>query len=105
MGNEQGSKFQQGTFNWEAGVKPQGPGARAELPVASPPTENPRFGETLMEEVCERRNMLAALKQVRANQGSPGSDGRSVEELPASPDVLACDQRPTARRDVPTPGD
>jgi len=41
------------------------------------------FGETLMEEVCERRNMLVALKQVRANQGSPGSDGMSVNELPA----------------------
>lgn len=36
-----------------------------------------------MEEVCERRNMLAALKQVRANQGSPGSDGMSVNERPA----------------------
>lgn len=83
MGNEKGSQFQQGTFTWEAGVKPQGPGARAELPVARPPTENPMFGETLMEEVCERRNMLAALKQVRANQGSPGSDGMSVNELPA----------------------
>jgi RNA-directed DNA polymerase len=83
MGNEQGSKFQQGTFNWEAEVKPQGPGVRAELPAARPPTENPMFGETLMEEVCERGNMLAALKQVRANQGSPGSDGMSVHELPA----------------------
>jgi len=41
------------------------------------------FGETLMEEVCERNNMLAALKQVKANRGSPGSDGMSVEELPA----------------------
>jgi RNA-directed DNA polymerase len=41
------------------------------------------FGETLREEVCERRNMLVALKQVRANQGSPGSDGMSVNELPA----------------------
>lgn len=83
MGNEQGSQFQQGTFTWEAEVKPQGPGVRAELPVARALTENPMFGETLMEEVCERRNMQAALKQVRANQGSPGSDGMSVNELPA----------------------
>jgi RNA-directed DNA polymerase len=40
------------------------------------------FGETLMEEVVERRNMLAALQQVRANKGSPGIDGMTVEELP-----------------------
>jgi RNA-directed DNA polymerase len=41
------------------------------------------FGETLMEGICERSNMVAALKQVKANRGSPGSDGMSVEELPA----------------------
>jgi RNA-directed DNA polymerase len=41
------------------------------------------FGEEFMEEVCAPDNMRAALKQVRANKGSPGSDGMSVEELPA----------------------
>jgi RNA-directed DNA polymerase len=41
------------------------------------------FGETLREEVGAPANMRAALNQVRANKGSPGSDGRSVEELPA----------------------
>jgi len=83
MGTEHGSQFQQGTFPWGAEVKPRGPSARAELPVARPPTESPRFGETLMEEVCERHNRQAALKQVRANPGSPGSEGRRVHELPA----------------------
>ena len=75
MGNDNGSQFQQGTFTWGAEVKPRGPSARAELPVARPLTESPMFGETLMEEVCERHNMQAALKQVRANQGSPGAMG------------------------------
>ena len=41
MGNEHGSQFRQGTFNWGAEVKPQGPGARAELPVAKPTSETP----------------------------------------------------------------
>lgn len=41
------------------------------------------FGETLREEVGERRTLRAALPQVRANQGSPGSEGMSVNELPA----------------------
>jgi RNA-directed DNA polymerase len=36
----------------------------------------------LMERVVERGNAQAALKRVRQNQGSPGVDGMTVEELP-----------------------
>jgi RNA-directed DNA polymerase len=36
----------------------------------------------LMEAVCERRNLQAALKRVRKNKGSPGIDGMTVDELP-----------------------
>ncbi|MFA6433910.1 MAG: group II intron reverse transcriptase/maturase [Elusimicrobiales bacterium] len=35
----------------------------------------------LMEQVVAEGNMLAALKRVRRNKGSPGIDGRSIEEL------------------------
>jgi len=35
-----------------------------------------------MEEVCERENCQQALRRVKANRGSPGSDGMRVEELP-----------------------
>jgi RNA-directed DNA polymerase len=38
--------------------------------------------EQLMEEVCERGNLLRALKQVKANRGAPGVDGMTVQELP-----------------------
>jgi hypothetical protein len=38
-------------------------------------TENPASTNRLMEAVCERENLKAALRQVRANQGSPGVDG------------------------------
>ncbi len=34
-----------------------------------------------MEEVCERENLKQALKRVRANRGSPGVDGMTVQEL------------------------
>jgi RNA-directed DNA polymerase len=34
-----------------------------------------------METVCERQNLLAALKRVRQNAGSPGIDGMTVEAL------------------------
>jgi len=36
----------------------------------------------LLERVVERGNLLRALKRVRQNKGSPGVDGRTVEELP-----------------------
>jgi RNA-directed DNA polymerase len=38
--------------------------------------------EQLMEEVCERENCWQAYKRVKANKGSAGIDGMTVEELP-----------------------
>jgi group II intron reverse transcriptase/maturase len=35
-----------------------------------------------MERVCQRPNLIAALKRVKRNQGSPGIDGMTVEALP-----------------------
>jgi len=35
-----------------------------------------------MEEVCEQENCKRALKRVKANKGSPGVDGMTVQELP-----------------------
>src|SRR6266853_1562129 len=40
--------------------------------------ENPANTNRLMEEVCERENLKAALRKVKANQGSPGVDGMTV---------------------------
>ena len=40
--------------------------------------ENPASTNRWMEAVCERENLKAALKQVRANKGSPGVDGMTV---------------------------
>jgi RNA-directed DNA polymerase len=44
-------------------------------------TESPAIGEQWMEEVCERENCKQALKRVKANKGSPGADGMTVQEL------------------------
>ena len=44
-------------------------------------TENPANTNQLMEEVCERENLKEALQQVKANKGSGGIDGMTVEEL------------------------
>jgi RNA-directed DNA polymerase len=45
-------------------------------------TESPANTESLMEEVCERENCKQALKRVKANKGSPGGDGMTVQQLP-----------------------
>ena len=82
MGNRKGRQVRVRTFNREAEVKPWGPGAKADLPIAKRRTERPMFDEDLMETICARDNLRAALKRVRQNQGSPGVDGMSVEELP-----------------------
>src|ERR1039457_4296746 len=41
-------------------------------------TENPAGTNRLMEEVCERENLKAALRRGKANKGSPGVDGMTV---------------------------
>src|SRR5580704_2023047 len=41
-------------------------------------TENPASTNRLMEAVCERGNLKAALRRVKANKGSPGVDGMTV---------------------------
>ena len=38
-------------------------------------SENPASTNRLMEEVCERENLKAALRRVKANKGSSGVDG------------------------------
>ena len=43
--------------------------------------ENPASTNRLMEEVCERENLKAALQRVKANQGSPGVDGMTVMDI------------------------
>src|ERR1035441_11133533 len=49
-----------------------------ESPGAMNLTENPASTNRLMEEVCERENLKAALRRVKANKGSLGVDGMTV---------------------------
>lgn len=69
----------------------------------------------MMEEVCQRDNLKAALKRVRQNKGSPGIDGMTVEELPGHlrghwpgirDQLLGGTYRPQAVRrvEIPKPG-
>ena len=63
------------------GEAPKAAGEGTEAARAGCGAESPASPEGLMEEVCQRDNLVKALKRVRANQGSPGIDGMRVEEL------------------------
>src|SRR6266446_6906197 len=44
-------------------------------------TESPASTNRLMEEVCERGNLKEALRRVKANKGSPGVDGMTIDGI------------------------
>ena len=50
--------------------------------MATRKSESLAGSERLMEEVCELENCKPALQRVKANKGSPGVDGMTVDELP-----------------------
>src|SRR3979411_2328842 len=54
-----------------------------EPPVAKPAPESPACAEQLMEEVCDRGNLVRAWKRVRSNKGGPGVDGMTIEDAKA----------------------
>ena len=64
------------------GEAPNGPDEGTESLAAKRGTESPAIGKQLMEEVCERENCKQALARVKANQGSAGVDGMTVQQLP-----------------------
>jgi RNA-directed DNA polymerase len=64
---------------WGRGEAPRAQRSEEALTAAN---ETERSGASdLMEKVCERPNLQAALKRVRKNKGSPGIDGMTVDEL------------------------
>ena len=61
---------------------PKGFSGGIESPGVERMTENPATMDHLMEEICRSENLKSALKRVRSNKGSPGSDGMTVNQLP-----------------------
>ncbi len=64
------------------GEAPNGLAGGTESLAGKRGTESRAIGEQLMEEVCERENCKQALARVKANKGSPGMDGMTVQQLP-----------------------
>ena len=100
----------------EAGEAQPEPSQGLAPPAApSSPGPDPPLPPGLMEAVVARPNMLAALKRVQANKGSPGVDQMTVQQLPGwlrehwkelKAALLAGRYRPQAvkRVEIPKPG-
>ena len=61
-------------------ARPAGKEETESLSTTNEP-ENPANTNQLMEEVCERENLIEALRRVKSNRGSPGVDGMTVVVL------------------------
>jgi RNA-directed DNA polymerase len=84
-GQRQKNRPEQGVLAFPTESRSEAPETVAkgtETLVAKRRTESLAETERLMEEVCEWENCKQALQRVKANKGSPGVDGMTVEQLP-----------------------
>ena len=74
--------------------------------------ERPASTERMMEKICEWGNLKEAIAQVKANKGSAGIDGMTVDELPDYAELLGIREqllngtykpRPVKRVEIPKP--
>jgi RNA-directed DNA polymerase len=80
-GKRQKNQLQLAFMEEYRGEAPNGLREGTETLAAKREDESPAINEQLIEEVCERENCKQALKRVKANKGSPGVDGMTVQQL------------------------
>src|SRR6266581_1203109 len=84
-GQRQKNQPEQGVLAFPAEGRSEAPKAAergTETLMAKRKSESLAGTERLMEEVCELENGKQAIQRVKANKGSPGVDGMTVDELP-----------------------
>jgi len=84
-GQRQKTRPEQGVLAFMTESRSEAPKAvkqGTETPMAKREVESLAETERLMEEVCGWENTKQALQRVKANKGSPGIDGMTVEQLP-----------------------
>lgn len=80
--------------------------------LAAHENESPAKTERMMEEICEWENLKQAMWRVKANKGSAGIDGKTVDELPDYRELQALreqllkgtyEPQPVRRVEIPKP--
>jgi RNA-directed DNA polymerase len=115
MNDTKDRKLQQCTSGQKVQMMFEGFGERVDSFIAIQNTESPMFKDNLMETVCERENLLKALRKVKSNKGCAGIDGMNVNELSGflkenwvevKSELLAGKYTPEAvmRIEIPKPG-
>lgn len=75
--------------------------------------ESPADTDRMMEEICEWENLKEAVRQVKANKGGAGIDGKTVSQLPDYREMLGIREQllkgiykpqPVKRVEIPKPG-
>ena len=68
----------------ERGEAPIAGNPGAEPVMAAEEPESPATTTHLMEQVCERENLVRAWQRVRGNKGAPGVDGMTINDAKLS---------------------
>src|SRR5215471_4416805 len=105
----------QGKLDFPSAVPGEAQESRREgaesLPTAREP-ESPASIDRTMEEICEWKNLKEAMWRVKANKGSAGIDGMTVDELPDYAKLLVVREQllsgtyapqPVKRVEIPKP--
>jgi len=105
----------QGELDFSCTTRGEAQGARGketESLMAAHEDESPGSTDRMMEEICEWENLKEAMGRVKANKGSAGIDGMTVEGLPDYADLVGIrgqllsgtyEPQPVKRVEIPKP--
>jgi RNA-directed DNA polymerase len=112
LSNDKRQNTQAGSSSKDRGEAQETRRRETESLLAIKEDESPADRERMMEEICEWENLKEAMWRVKANKGSAGIDGKTVDELPDYRELLVIrDQllsgtyqpHPVKRVEIPKP--
>src|SRR5436309_514880 len=114
LGNDKRQNTQEklGSSSTGPGEAQETRGREIESLLAMNEYESPADTDRMMEEICEWENLKEAIRRVKANKGSAGIDGLSVDELPDYRELLVIreqllsgtyEPKPVKRVEIPKP--
>ena len=114
LGNDkrQNTQGKLGSSSTGPGEAQETRGREIESLLAMNEYESPADTDRMMEEICEWENLKEAIRRVKANKGSAGIDGLSVDELPDYRELLVIreqllsgtyEPKPVKRVEIPKP--